>query len=220
MEAEGVLMAIRGYNRRRILIDDAQYRLLAFNLIYFFCTLAVIAAVLFIPLMIQLKSGELSLLEKQEVANHLLSLHAKLWPALFALFVFLTIHSIFVSHRIWGALFRFRKVFKSVSEGDLSVRAMIRKNDYLWKEADLLNHMVENLESRHEQLSKLFAGLKRSTESGSAWEVGQHIESLQAMMTQLEGGVASPKGVAEQNSETGNSAAHEASHPIPRERKE
>ncbi|MGH7273198.1 MAG: hypothetical protein ACREIQ_01900, partial [Nitrospiria bacterium] len=130
-------MAKRPYKRRRILIDDGQYRLLVFNLIYFFSILLIIAASLFIPPMIQLESASLSLIQKQAVANHLLSLHTRLWPALLVLFVLLAIHSVFVSHRIWGALYRFRSVFKAVAEGNLSVRATIRKNDYLRKEGDL-----------------------------------------------------------------------------------
>jgi methyl-accepting chemotaxis protein len=134
--------------RRRILVDEFQYRLLAFNLLYFFILLVVMAAALFVPLMIKLDSSSLPLSEREEVASLILSLHATLWPAIAIVFVLLAAHSVFVSHRIAGALYRFRAVFRDLAQGNFAVRANLRKRDYLLKEAAELNAMIEAVGGR------------------------------------------------------------------------
>jgi len=134
--------------RRRILVDEFQYRLLAFNVLYFFILLVVMAAFLFVPLMIKLSSSTLPMAEREEVANLILSLHARLWPALAVAFVLLAAHSVLVSHRIAGALYRFKAVFRELGQGNFAVRANLRKRDYLLKEAAELNAMIEAVGGR------------------------------------------------------------------------
>jgi hypothetical protein len=134
--------------RRRLLVDEFQYRLLAFNLLYFFILLVVMAAFLFVPLMIKLDSSTLPLADREEVANLILSLHATLWPAIAVVFVLLAGHSVLVSHRIAGALYRFRAVFRDVAQGNFAVRATLRKRDYLLKEAAELNVMIAAVGNR------------------------------------------------------------------------
>ncbi len=77
-----------------------------------------------------------------------MSLHSRIWPAILILFVLLSAHSVFVSHRIAGPLYRFRKVMKSVASGDLSIRFTLRKKDYLAKEASLVAEMIAALRAK------------------------------------------------------------------------
>ncbi|MGH7407039.1 MAG: HAMP domain-containing protein [Candidatus Methylomirabilales bacterium] len=183
---------MRPYRRRRILVDNLQYRLLALNLIYFFTILLIFAAALFVPLIIQLESRTLSFAEKQEVASQFLFLDARVWPAILIVFVLLTIHSVFASHRIAGPLYRFRRVFEAVAAGNLTARAIIRKNDYLGTVADTINEMIATLNTRitrieqqHGKVRALFAELKRAANSGSVEEMQQTIEMLGTQMEQL-----------------------------------
>ncbi len=155
-------MATQRYKRKRFLLNEFQYRLLAFNLLYFFTILIVTAGVLFVPLMIKLESSALSPAEQQEVADLVLSLHALLWPAIGVVFVLLAIHSVVVSHRIAGALYRFHTVFKAVAQGDLTARATLRKKDYLTKEAADFNGMLEALGATMAGASERCAGLQRA----------------------------------------------------------
>ena len=145
-------MALHRQRRARILMDAFQYRLLMFNLLYFFTILMVSAAAIFAPLFAKLESSTTSLAEQREVATMLLSLHTRLWPAIVIVFVLLILHSVLVSHRIAGALYRFQIVFQEVMRGNLSARANLRKNDYLMKEASLINEMMVSLENRMTQV--------------------------------------------------------------------
>lgn len=176
---------MRPYKRRRILVDSMQYRLLGVDLLHFHAILLIFAAALFAPLMIQLDSASLSSGEKQAVAREFLSLHARLWPPLIVALVLLALHSVLVSHRIAGPLYQFRNIFKLIAQGNLSVRATIRKRDYLRKDADSINEMIAALETRitgiEEQCDdaeSVLTELKRAIDSGSAEEMNEHIKNL------------------------------------------
>ncbi len=58
--------------------------------------------------------------------------------------------SIYLSHRIAGALYRIEKIVKYVSNsGDLKQRIVLRKNDELKELASILNEMFKNLDSKY-----------------------------------------------------------------------
>lgn len=186
-------MATRPHKRRRILIDPPfQYRLLLINILYFCVILLVFLGALFLPLIFQLDSETLTMMEQGEVAREFLSLHARVWPAIFVAFVLLAIHSLFVSHRIAGPLFRFRSTFKAVAGGDLSVRANLRKRDYLGKESEVLNEMIASLQARikgledhYTQMWAVASALQESIDSGSAEDMKQNAEHLRIQMEQF-----------------------------------
>lgn len=196
---------MRPYKRRQILIENFQYRLLAANLIYFFAILLIFAAALFLPLIIHLESAALSWVEKQEPASQFLSLHTRLWPAIFVVFVLLAIHSLVVSHRIAGPLYRLRSVLKAVAKGDLSVRATIRKNDYLATEADAVNELIAALtrkitgiQDQCKEMHEMFSRLKRAIESGSVEDMKQDVADLATQMERLKVSLDQFKTAAEE----------------------
>jgi methyl-accepting chemotaxis protein len=139
-----------------------------------------------------LESGAISLAERQEVASEFLSLHTRLWPAVVMLFVLLSIHSVFVSHRIAGPLFRFRKVLGAVAKGDLSVRLTLRKNDYLVKEGESVDAMILALRDRVlevktgcSELGARLAEAEATVAHGSAAQIRQKMEALRAQTDRL-----------------------------------
>lgn len=189
-------MGTRPYKRRRILIESYQYRLLFINLLYFCIILLIFAAVLFLPLILKLRSGSASVIEQGELAGQFLALHARVWPAMFVIFVLLALHSVFVSHRIAGPLYRFRKVFGAVASGDLSVRATLRKGDYLGKESDSLNEMIatlrgkiESIQSHHGETQTVLTALKQSIERGSIEDMQRQLEELHVQMEELKASI-------------------------------
>ena len=186
-------MGAPAFKRRRILIESLQYRLLAIHLIYFVTILLIFAGALFLPLILQLQSGSLSVLEQGEVAGQFLALHARVWPAMLVVLVLLALHSVLVSHRIAGPLYRFRSIFKAIAEGDLSVRANLRKTDYLGKESDSLNEMIAGLRTKlagiqkqSEEVRAAILALKPSIERGSVNEMHQRITDIQVQTERLE----------------------------------
>lgn len=189
-------MTTRPYKRRRILIDPFQYRLLFINLLYFCIILLVFAGALFLPLIFRMDDTTLSAIEQAEVAGQFLSLHARVWPAMFVAFLLLAVHSVFVSHRIAGPLYRFRSVFRAAADGDLWVRANLRKRDYLGKESEVLNEMMANLQSRikgieerYQEVNAVMTALQETIERGSLEDVNQKVEHLRARMEQLKASV-------------------------------
>lgn len=193
---------MRPYKRRRILVSDFQYRLLAFNLTYFLIILLILAAALFVPLMIQMESRTLFPTEQYRVATQFLLLDARLWPVLALVFVLLAGHSVFISHRIAGPLFGFRRVFKALAEGNLSARARIRKDDYLVQEADAINEMITAMRTRiqgvrqeYGQVCATWDEVRREVERGSPEtlcrgmeNLGRQLERLQAVLDQFKTG--------------------------------
>ncbi len=141
-------MFSRPYRRRRFILGSLQYRLVAFSMLYAAVAALTIAAVLFVPLMVQLGNDSLPLDEQAEAAQEFLTLHAHIWPALLLVLVLLAIHSIFISHRVAGPLYVLRRVFDAVLRGDLTARARIRNSDYLHEEVDHFNTVVASLEAR------------------------------------------------------------------------
>lgn len=181
------------YKRRlRITFTNSQYRLLAFSLMYIFATVLIFASALFLPMIIMLESRSLSLVEKQVVADQFLSIHARAWPAILIVFVLLGIHSLIVSHRIAGPLHRFRCSLKAIADGNLSMPAIIRQNDYLVTEAETINEMIGSLRAKIEdiqeqctEMHQVLSDLRQSIDSGSILAMSQDIESLGARMRRL-----------------------------------
>jgi methyl-accepting chemotaxis protein len=186
-------MVTRPYKRRRILIDHFQYRLMVINLLYFCTILLIFVAALFLPLILQLYSQTLSMTEQAEAASQFLSLHARVWPAVFVVFILLTVHSIFVSHRIAGPLYRFRGIFRAVAAGDLVSQVTLRKHDYLGKDLEVLNEMVASLRTKvkgieepYTEARALVIALERAIEGGSIEDTHQHMQGLRLQMERLQ----------------------------------
>ncbi len=62
--------------------------------------------------------------------------------------------TLFISHRIGGPLYRFKKEMKAIEAGDLSSIFHIRKTDQLQDVATDLNAMIESLRRAHSDLKR------------------------------------------------------------------
>lgn len=178
--------------RHRILIGTFQYRLLVVNFLYYCAILLVVAIVLFLPPILQLRSATV-LEENEHVAVAFLFLHSRLWPALLLVLGLLAFHSVIVSHRIAGPLYRFQRVWAAIAEGDLSVRARLRKSDYLKKEADVMNAMIEALarrvggmQAQAAAVRTAFDDVRRARERGSAEALERSLEDLSRRLDDFE----------------------------------
>jgi methyl-accepting chemotaxis protein len=136
--------------RRNTYIVDKrlQYRLLGYNAIYFFITVAALSLALFIPLILEISDPSLSPRQQAEVAGQILYLHSYLWPAFLLVLVILGFHSVLVSNKIAGPLYRFRATFQKIIGGDLSGTVKIRRGDLLVNEQTKIEEMISMLKSR------------------------------------------------------------------------
>ena len=175
-----------GLMRRRTYIVDKklQYRLLGYNAIYFFITVTALSLALFTPLIFEISDPTLSPRQQAEVAGKILYLHSYLWPALLTVLVILGFHSVLVSNKIAGPLFRFRATFQKIVEGDISGSARIRKGDLLINEQTKIDEMISILKSKIGQIQAEEAAMGELL----AQIHGQELSAEQkAVLTQLEG---------------------------------
>jgi len=171
--------------RRRTYIVDKklQYRLLGYNAIYFFITVAAVSLALFTPLIFELSDLSLSPRQQAEVAGKILYLHSYLWPALLLVLVILGFHSVLVSNKIAGPLRRFRATFQRIIEGDISESVRIRKGDLLINEQTKIEEMISTLQSKISQIQAEEAALGELL----AQIRGQELSAeAKAVLTQLE----------------------------------
>jgi len=171
--------------RRRTFIVDKklQYRLLGYNAIYFFITVAAVSLALFTPLIFELSDLSLSPRQQAEVAGKILYLHSYLWPALLLVLVILGFHSVLVSNKIAGPLRRFRATFQRIIEGDISESVRIRKGDLLINEQTKIEEMISTLQSKISQIQAEEAALGELL----AQIRGQELSAeAKAVLTQLE----------------------------------
>ena len=185
------------FKRRRLLVDRFQYKLIAVSVVHFGMVLLVFLVALLLPLMLRLDDPSATYFEKNQVADVLLFFNEQLWLPLIAVFLLLTVHSLFVSHRIAGPLYRFKMVFKAMAEGDLAIRANIRKHDYLHPHAKALNEMIEALETKVRGLEdhalRLKEGadqLKETVGSGTKTEIQKAAEQVVSRVEGLRGQLA------------------------------
>src|SRR5262245_57738874 len=98
--------------RKYIVNKKLQYSLLFFSVLYLVTFIAVVGSVLFVPLMLQLDQENMSFEATLHAADQLLYLHANFWPAVAVFLVIICLHSIYISHKIAGPLYRFNTIFK------------------------------------------------------------------------------------------------------------
>lgn len=185
------------FKRRHLIVDRFQYRLVAISATHFGLALLVFLTALLLPLMLQLDDPTVSWVEKKRISNVILFFNDQVWLPLSAVFLLLTVHSLFVSHRICGPLYRFRAVFKALAEGNLDIRANIRKHDYLQADARAINDMIGSLQSRirglEDQIGLLGEGvdqLKNATNSGVKTEIAKAVECVTSRLEGLQGRAA------------------------------
>ena len=163
-------MTARTRRQKYSIVDRSlQYRVLAIVVSYSLVIVLFLAICLFVPDILSMSNEQLSWEIRAAAADRLLTLHSRVWPAIIAMVCVLGIHSVRIFHRLIGPLYRFRWAFAKIAKGALNFRVQIRKNDYLHRENDSLNEMIDALAGQCEFMQQ--AG-SRALDSLSALEQG------------------------------------------------
>lgn len=136
------------FQRRQLFVHPVQYWFVITTLLYFACLLLTLYAVVFLPMALPLYDSSLSWEQHAEIATQFLELNGRIWPWLIITFLVLLLHSVYFMHRIAGPLYRFTALFRSIGTGQLHQRARLRKHDYLHREAEALNSMLDHFENK------------------------------------------------------------------------
>jgi methyl-accepting chemotaxis protein len=141
--------------RRKFIVDRRlQFRLLFYSVGYILFYMVAIGAGLFVPLMIQLSNADQTSPEALAVATSFLYLHYHFWPVALLSVIVVALHSILTSHRVAGPLYRFRRIFQDLKEGDVPKAAQLRRRDLLQSEMVSINEMLDGLRIRISEIQK------------------------------------------------------------------
>ena len=86
--------------------------------------------------------------------------------------------TLFVSHRIAGPSYRFKKILNALGEGDFSLDCKVRPKDSLKDVAAALNGMISQVRSKLGLLDKDLVGLKEKVEAGDLKEIRKSITEV------------------------------------------
>ena len=131
--------------KKKYFIDkrlQTKYALLTILLLLIYSML--FAFILFTPYIFKLETGT-TLEEKAAAARMLLELHKSVWPALGTVVAILGILSIYVTHKIAGPVYRFKRDLAEVCAGNLDISFRLRRRDDLKDLAESLNMVIAEL---------------------------------------------------------------------------
>lgn len=122
---------------------ELQIRIIAGSLIFMLAAIIVTLTIILYPLFRDMFSSDLD--TQYQAAQTFLILVKRIVPAVILLLLLFVIHLITVTHRICGPLVNFRHTFLKLKQGNLSRRIYLRQGDYLRKECELINGMIDGL---------------------------------------------------------------------------
>jgi hypothetical protein len=156
-------LATRIFKRRKFVVyRRLQLTLMIISFSYVILFWAVMGMYLLIPLMVGLDKSDIGSDKALVVAYRILYLHEKFWPALLLSLFAMGCHSLFISHRIAGPLYRFNLIFGAIKEGIVPTPIRLRKGDYLYNVMENINQMLERLRDKLTELQEAQANLNRS----------------------------------------------------------
>jgi hypothetical protein len=153
----------RIFRRRKfVLYRKLQFILMIISFSYVILFCVIVGMCLFIPLMMELEKSYTGSDKDLVVAGQILYMHEKFWPAILLSFLAIGCHSIFISHKMAGPLYRFNLIFEAIKGGIVPTTIRLRKGDYLYSEMENINEMLERLRGKLTELQEAQADLNRS----------------------------------------------------------
>jgi len=151
-----------GYKRRQVIVSRLQYKLAAVNFLYLFAIILAVSMTVGAPLIGSLDDEFLGSALRDDAARRLLGLYDSTGIAVLVLVALCLFHSVLVSHRMVGPLYRFKQCFRELATGNLGVVVRIRRGDYLDPETEVMNEMIEQLSSKVRSIRESFACTNRT----------------------------------------------------------
>ena len=86
--------------------------------------------------------------------------------------------TLFISHRIAGPLYRFKKVLGSLGEGNFALAFKIRHKDSLQDMSVAFNDMIANVQKKFEVIDTDLKNLKGKLEAGDLKEIKKSVSEV------------------------------------------
>ncbi len=152
----------------------------------------ILTLILFYPLAQEFYASA-NIQEQAIISNQILSLHTRIWPAIFVVALLMGIQIILTSHRIFGPIFRFEQTIKGYLTGDFSKRIKLRKYDEFKEMEALLNELANYIEESRSSVegfhSSAWTKLKEASkvmESGEISDIDEAREILKGLIDEFE----------------------------------
>ena len=142
--------------------SSLQYKFLAVILIYSFALVCFFALAVFVPDILEMVDENLGLEIRGTAASRFLGKSSWVWPAVALLILILGIHFFRIFQRISGPLYRFRRAFEEMENGEIKFPLRTRVKDYLVDEEDAFNKMLKALLDRVDGMKSAVDGALRS----------------------------------------------------------
>lgn len=169
-------------NRRKIYFIEKEFQA---KFILKFCTLVALGGLLTIGALyfLAMRSTTVAIINSRVVvrstADFLLPILIQTVVIVVILVGLATIAvTLFVSHKIAGPLYRFKKVLETLGKGDFSANFNIRELDQLKAFADAFNGMITNTRQQLNIMKDNFITLKKKLDSLAESEVSEHKRPL------------------------------------------
>ena len=154
---------MRLFRRRKFILDKKlQLGLLVASLCYVAFYLIATGAALFLPVILELRASNPDSSQAYVLAKSFLYLHGHFWPVALLSLVAVALHSVLLTHKVAGPLYRFRRIFAALKNGTVPGPQRLRRGDFLETEMQLINEMLESFRSRLVDAQEAQAALNRS----------------------------------------------------------
>lgn len=160
-----------------------QFKIIMTAIIYMLLVLVVTVGAILFPIIYEMLSSN-DLNTQYKAAQTFLVLAKRLLPCTIVLFTFFFIHLSILTHRICGPLVNFTNTFSRIATGDLTRKIHLRKGDYLKRECDQINSMIDGLSNHvysvkvnHDKMSSV---LEEALESVEDIDTKKKIENVLA----------------------------------------
>ena len=141
--------------RKTYLIDKkSQSKYIALVAAYLLSYILLLNLILYFPIFQTLSSKYASLIEQENAAAMFFLLETNYLPGMLILMVFFCLHTLMVTHKFFGPIYRVKILLKQMSEGDFSMKCQFRKGDYLFDLQDSLNEMIGSLNNQLKKISQ------------------------------------------------------------------
>lgn len=122
--------------------NDLQMRMISASVVYMVVVVFFMLAVVLFPVIEKMMLAD-DIDTRYFAAQTFLLMTRRLLPALVVMLVAIFVHQLVLSHRICGPLVNFTHTFRRIGQGDLTRKIHLRHGDYLKKECDRINEMID-----------------------------------------------------------------------------
>ena len=149
-------MEIKKIKRKKVLVDQvAQSKFALLIVVYLIVYTILLSFIVYLPTLFVISSDKYPVTAQAQATHDFLFLEKSYLIPLFLIMFLMGLHSIRITHKIFGPIYRFKSVTKKILDGDLSARITLRKNDYLKDYQEIFNSMISSFENKYKEISHI-----------------------------------------------------------------